>query len=36
MKKSLRLSKKKKNAATLPNEGWALFKSLENSPVGKI
>lgn len=35
MKKSLHLSKKK-NAATLPNEGWALFKSLENSPVGKI
>lgn len=27
--------KKKKNAAMLPNEGWALFRSPENSPAGK-
>lgn len=29
------IQKKKKNAAMLPNEGWALFRSPENSPAGK-
>lgn len=23
-----------RNAATFPAEGWALFRSLENSPAG--
>lgn len=27
--------KKQKTAAMLPNEGWALFRSPENSPAGK-
>lgn len=26
----------KKNAAMLPDEGWALFRSPENSPAGKV